>query len=166
MKQVNVALGKNSYEIHVGSGIMAGLGSWLRASGFGSRVVIITDNTVQTLLADSLGRRLEEEGFTVVDFQVDKLIDELAIQKFADEMDALIRSGVRKVIIDFEGLLHLSSGALGKLISLFNRLKSEGGRLMLTGIRPQIYQVFKITKLDQLFEIYQTVDEALEEAGG
>ncbi len=48
------------------------------------------------------------------------------------------------------------------LITLNKRVQKVRGQLRLTEIKPQIFDVFKITKLDKLFSIHPTRDEALE----
>ena len=55
----------------------------------------------------------------------------------------------------------MSSAALGKLITLHKKLGGLGGKLVLCGISPQIFEVFAITKLDKVFKIVQTYDEGL-----
>ena len=47
---------------------------------------------------------------------------------------------------------------LGKLITLNTRVNEDNGKLVLCAIRPQILEVFKITKLTKLFDIVD--DEA------
>ena len=48
---------------------------------------------------------------------------------------------------------YLCSQALGKMITLDKKVRSHGGVLKLSNIRPEIYEVFAITKLDRLFDI-------------
>ena len=64
-------------------------------------------------------------------------------------------------LISFENVDHLSSAALGTLITINNKVKSQDGQLRLAAIDPQIYEVFVITKLNKLFQIYDTPDEAM-----
>jgi anti-sigma B factor antagonist len=52
---------------------------------------------------------------------------------------------------------------LGKLISLQRKVKARGGRLALCGIRPQLYEVFRILQLPQLLAIYADEEAALQE---
>ena len=56
---------------------------------------------------------------------------------------------------------HLSSAALGMLINANKRVKEKNGQLRLTNIKPQIYEVFVITKLNKLFRILPTRAEGL-----
>jgi 3-dehydroquinate synthase len=65
MRKVKVALGINSYEIHVGSGLLAQTGNWLKENGFSGRLVIITDPTVDKLHGEALRQSLAGDGFRV-----------------------------------------------------------------------------------------------------
>lgn len=89
------------------------------------------------------------------------ILEEAAIQQIGDEIARIIdRSNNPKVLISFQQVEHLSSAALGTLISINNRVKQKGGQLRLSDIDSHIYEVFVITKLDKLFRIYDTVEEA------
>ena len=66
-----------------------------------------------------------------------------------------------KVLISFDNVDHLSSAALGTLITINNKIRSKDGQLRLAEIDPQIYEVFVITKLNKLFQIYDSADQAL-----
>jgi anti-sigma B factor antagonist len=57
---------------------------------------------------------------------------------------------------------YLSSAALGKLITMEKKVKAAKGKLRLCCIRPEIYEVFAITKLNRLFKICEDQERALE----
>ena len=64
-------------------------------------------------------------------------------------------------LLNFSNVEFLSSAALGKLITLDKKVKANGGRLKLSNIRPEIYEVFAITKLNKLFDIKDEEADAL-----
>ena len=47
------------------------------------------------------------------------------------------------------------------LINANKKIKDQNGQLRLSGIKPQIYEVFVITKLNKLFRIYGSREEAM-----
>ncbi len=110
-------------------------------------------------------RRIEvnEVGeVTVVRFVDRKILDEAAIGELGEELFALVENDHRgALLLNFAEVEFLSSAALGKLITLDKKIKAAGGKLKLCNIRPQIYEVFAITKLNNLFEIKDGEDEAL-----
>lgn len=66
MRKVKVELGSSSYEICIGSGLLARAGSWFREIGFSGKLVIVTDPTVKRLYGDTLSQSLTKDGFSVV----------------------------------------------------------------------------------------------------
>src|SRR5881392_1019010 len=96
----------------------------------------------------------ESKGVTIVTFNDSKIIDEAEIQEFGQELyDLVDREGRKKIVLNFANVEFLSSAALGKLIKFDNRAKHQGSALILSNIRPEIYEVFAITKLTKLFVI-------------
>ncbi|MDX2200232.1 MAG: STAS domain-containing protein [Phycisphaerae bacterium] len=102
------------------------------------------------------------DNVTIVSFVDRKILEELAIQEIGEEINRLVESepGVR-LLLDFSGVDHLSSAALGMLITVNNRVKEQNGLLRLANINKQIFEVFKITRLNKLFSIHATADDAL-----
>ena len=70
MKRVRVRLGRNGYDIRIGSGLLNETGGWLKELGFSDKLVIITDSTVRGLFGDVLKRKLSAEGFDVAILEV------------------------------------------------------------------------------------------------
>jgi anti-sigma B factor antagonist len=99
---------------------------------------------------------------TVVSFADSKILDEQVIQEIGDELFALIDEHYKvKLLLNFENVDYLSSAALGKLIILNRKVREENGDLKFCSIKPKIYDVFKITKLDKIFSIYEDEERAL-----
>ena len=99
---------------------------------------------------------------TVVRLTDRKVVDEANIQELGKELFNLVEEDNRKnLLLNFSAVGFLSSSALGKLITLDKKVKAHGGKLKLSNIRPEIYEVFAITKLNKLFEIKDDEAEAL-----
>ncbi len=97
-----------------------------------------------------------------VEFIDRNILDEANIQAIGEEISSIIDAQPKpKLLISFTNVDHLSSAALGTMITINNRIRSAGGQLRLADIDPQIYEVFVITKLNKLFEIHQTSADAL-----
>ena len=104
----------------------------------------------------------DARGIRVVEFTNNKILDEANIKEIGDAILGLVDSReVPKILIDFAAVDHLSSAALGMLININSRVKAKNGSLRLANIKPSIRDVFVITKLDKLFKILPTRDEAL-----
>jgi anti-sigma B factor antagonist len=71
--------------------------------------------------------------------------------------------GHTRVVLDFSDIWALSSLALGILASFQHKVEARGGRLKLCGLNPNLKQLFRMTKLEQIFDIHKTAEEALED---
>ncbi len=99
---------------------------------------------------------------TVVRFRDQKIIEDINIQELGQEMFQLVEVDNRdKLLLNFAEVDFLSSAALGKLITLDKKVKAHGATLKLSNIRPEIYEVFAITKLNRLFDIKDDEADAL-----
>lgn len=104
----------------------------------------------------------EHKDVKVVDFVENKILDEANIAEIGQQLTGLVEAKDRpKLLLDFSNVDHLSSAALGMLINVNNRVRQQGGQLRLAGIKPQIIEVFEITKLNKLFRILPTRADAL-----
>ena len=104
-----------------------------------------------------------QQGVTVVHFTDAKVIDQRNINLIGTELtDMVEKSDVRKMLINMENVQYLSSAVLGKLISLHKALRMKKGSLKLCSIAQPIYEVFEITRLDKVFDIYPTENEAMD----
>ena len=101
-------------------------------------------------------------GVQFVQFADRKILDELAISEMGEELTNLVSNNANvRLLLSFKNVEHLSSAALGVLITLNRLVNDKGGQLRLAEISPQIFEVFKITRLNKLFTIYPTTQEAL-----
>lgn len=98
----------------------------------------------------------------IVVFTDRKILEELSIHEIGDELSKLVDSepGV-KLLVSFKNVEHLSSAALGMLIKLNKQVSDSRGQLKLADISPPIYEVFKITRLNKLFDIHDSAERAL-----
>ncbi|MCH2097964.1 MAG: STAS domain-containing protein [Pseudomonadales bacterium] len=101
-------------------------------------------------------------AITQVEFVDRNILDESNIQQIGDELASIVDEvPTPKILIRFANVEHLSSAALGAMITVNNRIKGKEGELRLAEIDPQIREVFKITTLDKIFQIYDDADDAL-----
>lgn len=59
----------------------------------------------------------------------------------------------RHLVLDFTRVAWISSTELGTLILLHKRMAAHGGRLTLVNLRDEIYEVFRVTRLDSFLDI-------------
>ena len=83
------------------------------------------------------------------------LTDELALElRILDRFIQRQEGAVKKVILNFHNVDFMSTGGIGFLFPLQKSLNKQGVELELNGVQSQLYEVFKITKLNQIFNIH------------
>ena len=111
---------------------------------------------------DSRLRVSKKNDVTVVEFVDRNILDEANIAQIGEEIGDLVAAdNTPKLLISFEQVDHLSSAALGALITINNKVKAKDGQLRLANINDQILEVFKITRLDRLFQIHPGTEESM-----
>jgi anti-sigma B factor antagonist len=78
-------------------------------------------------------------------------------QKVLEELE----DGERKFLIDFDRTGYIDSSGLGVLVSLSKKIREQGGELRLANLNDDLRTLFELTKLDTLFQISSSRDEAL-----
>jgi anti-sigma B factor antagonist len=78
-------------------------------------------------------------------------------QQVIDALDG----GARKFVVDFSRTGYIDSSGLGVLVSLSKKIREHGGDLRLAALNEDLQTLFELTKLDTLFAIARTTQEAL-----
>jgi len=81
------------------------------------------------------------------------------------ELKALVQEGLdrgeRKFLIDCTNTGYIDSSGLGALVTLSKKVRELGGELRIAGLNEDLRSLFELTKLDTLFNIAPTAEEAL-----
>ncbi|HEX3598764.1 MAG TPA: STAS domain-containing protein [Lacipirellulaceae bacterium] len=100
-----------------------------------------------------------KDGILTVLFEDARILDESKLEQLSrDLMEMLDKTTEERVILDFRNVKFMSSSMLGKLIQVNKKAGEFKVKLKFCSIDPEIRQVFKITKLDKVFDI--EADEA------
>lgn len=96
----------------------------------------------------------------LIDNQEYKLVaikdDDLGLANSNDIKNVIeteLNNGNKYIALDLTGLNSINSAGLGILIGLLNKVKVQNGKLKMLNINERILNIFKITKLDLVFEI-------------
>jgi anti-sigma B factor antagonist len=112
--------------------------------------------------SESRLRVRKQDQITQIEFIDRNILDEANIQLIGEEIARLIEAeATPRLLISFANVEHLSSAALGQLITINNKVRSKSGQLRLADIDPQIYEVFTITRLNKIFQIHPTTADAV-----
>jgi anti-sigma B factor antagonist len=102
----------------------------------------------------------KENGVVVVDVDGQLIVGNRQDlkQKVLDELEA----GERRFLIDFSNTGYIDSSGLGVLVSLSKKIREQGGELRLANLNEDLRTLFELTKLDTLFSIADSREEALQ----
>jgi anti-sigma B factor antagonist len=103
------------------------------------------------------------ENATIVTFVDEKILEEMDIQSLQASVMSVIEEAERvNLVLDFCNVRFLSSAVLGLLMRISKKVYEREGQLRLCNISPRIYEIFKITRLNKIFDIYENVKSATE----
>jgi anti-sigma B factor antagonist len=88
-------------------------------------------------------------------------IDLFTAPEFKQRMSELIDAGRSRLVVDLSETTFIDSSSLGVLIGAHRRLKLRGGALLVVCASEPIAKTFKITGLDGVFTLADSVDAAL-----
>jgi len=104
-----------------------------------------------------------EDDITIISFTTPTISCLCHVEEVAADVRTFIdRQKPRRIIVDFTGVKFFSSQVLGMLVDIWKRLNKIDGRVVISGINPDLSRVFKITNLDTIFEFRPDRISALE----
>lgn len=83
--------------------------------------------------------------------------------EFRKVFDRLIKEDRKKILLNFSQISYIDSSGLATLVEMLQRLKRIGGILRLCNLSEKVKGLFEITKLDKLFSIFASEEEALKD---
>jgi anti-sigma B factor antagonist len=102
----------------------------------------------------------EMSGVTVLSLQ-GKLTGEPESAPLTDKFDSLVKENKVKVVVDLSDVRFVNSSGLGTLIKGLSKFRSAHGNLKLAQASEPVIRILQMTKLDGVFEQYQTVEQAV-----
>ena len=102
------------------------------------------------------------QGATVVNFRDVSILDGSSVEVIAKELYSLVdQQALRKIILDFTQVRFLSSSMIGVLLNLYKKSQAIKGRIVVCGLRSELYKVFKIMRLEHLLTFADNEHDAL-----
>jgi anti-sigma B factor antagonist len=98
----------------------------------------------------------------IVVFVKEERLDANNSDELKSELNHLFETGTKDVIVDLKEVRFIDSSGLGVLVSGFKNASTRQGTIKLSGLQTQVKSMFELTRLHRVFDIYSTVDDALE----
>lgn len=100
------------------------------------------------------------KGIKIIELSGD--IDMYTSPELRRELMGLVHRKVSPLLIDFKKVSYIDSSGIATFVEGLKGVKTYGGRLKFFSIPERIVEIFNFSKLDRVFEIYGTLDEAID----
>ena len=99
-----------------------------------------------------------EDGFVII--KIDDEINLYNAPELKQEFTEAISGSNLKIIVNLAAVRFIDSSGLGALIMGHNEVRDAGGAVKLVNVADSVKRIFKLTSLDSMFEMTDSVDEA------
>ena len=95
----------------------------------------------------------------VITVHTDRIDAAMAIQ-FKEDMRGATEGGPARVVLDLSQVTFIDSSGLGAIVASMKQM-GAGRRLDLAGLTPVVDKVFRLTRMDTVFRLFASLDDAL-----
>lgn len=88
-------------------------------------------------------------------------IDAVTAPEFEKALSNLIAQGETFFLLNFSGLEYISSTGLRSILAAAKQLKAKEGKILFSGLRGPVKDVFNISGFGTIFKIFETQEDAL-----
>ncbi len=88
-------------------------------------------------------------------------IDMYSSPELRKELMSIVQKKVSPLLVDFRGVSYIDSSGIATFVEGLKGMMKYGGKLKFVGIPEKIMEIFCFAKLDKVFEIYGTMNDAL-----
>jgi anti-anti-sigma factor len=85
---------------------------------------------------------------------------------FSSALENVLKNESTNVIIDFTKIDYIDSTGIGELVGYLGKFTTQNRKLILVNPSERIQKLLKLAKLDAVFKIYNTEEEAIAAESG
>lgn len=111
-------------------------------------------------------KKVIDSSVIVLDITGEVKLGESAESLSAELAALLTDPAVEGVVLNLENINYMDSTGLGELVGYLSRFQDSGKRLKLVNPNVTIVKLLQLTRLDQVFAIYQSEEKAIEDMLG
>ena len=89
-----------------------------------------------------------------------ELIDREQPKPMLDEIEKIINGGKNKILLDLKELRYINSSGLNVLINILTKARKSGGDVAICYVNEKNKELLIITKLDSIFNVCNTIEDA------
>ena len=83
--------------------------------------------------------------------EIDGTLDAVTAPEIRAVVDQLVTERRRSVTLELTSLRLIDSSGVGVIVSLFKRIRADGGQVKIVGLRDQPRAIFRLLRLDRVF---------------
>lgn len=103
----------------------------------------------------------KKENAQFLHIQGDLIGDELG-PKLVEIVTNAVNDKVKHFVIDLKEVRYISSSGIGVLITMLTKMRNSGGEVYLTSPSEHVQKLLIITKLNNIFKVFDSIEEAIE----
>jgi anti-sigma B factor antagonist len=104
----------------------------------------------------------EETSNTVTILKLVGRLDAPVVKDLKNKMNDLIQRGQVNLVFDMADVNFMDSSGLGGMVAALRSVSQVGGDIKLARLQPRVRALFELTRLHQVFQIFQDVDAAVQ----
>jgi anti-sigma B factor antagonist len=106
--------------------------------------------------------RLKEEkiGNVLLLKSLEKRMDASVSEGFKAKLTELINNGNKLIVLDLSSVMFIDSSGLGAIVSTLKKVGPEGD-LTICGLQENVLSLFKLTRMDRVFRVFSSSNEAV-----
>lgn len=89
-------------------------------------------------------------------------LDSPVVKDLKNKVNDLIQRGQVNLVFDMADVNFMDSSGLGGMVAALRAVGQAGGDIKIAGLQPRVRALFELTRLHQVFQIFQDVDAAVQ----
>jgi anti-sigma B factor antagonist len=85
--------------------------------------------------------------------EIDGTLDAVTAPELRTVVDTLVAENCKAVTLELSSLRLIDSSGVGVIVSLFKRIRANGGQVKIVGLRDQPRAIFRLLRLDRVFPV-------------
>src|SRR5689334_5060461 len=87
------------------------------------------------------------------ELRIEGSLDAMSTPELRPIVDSIVAEKRTSVTVNLSALRLIDSSGVGVIVSLYKRLRAQGGRLVVKGLKDQPLAIFRLLRLDRVFNI-------------
>ena len=104
-------------------------------------------------------KKRSEKGFIILSLIGD--METYGAEELENTALEVIKKGEKNIILDFDKLEYISSIGLRAVLTIRTQIQKTAGRLVLVSLRDKVIEVFRTSKLLDIFQVHKDVEDAI-----